>query len=109
MRASLPRLLAIVALSLTFAASTITIASAKGPGGGGGTPHGFSQGKKNWMEGRQSSARMEQRQKGWLGQEPPLATRMALTISSANHRLSSFISSGHCFLGKHGLVRLPAA
>lgn len=52
MRRSLPRAAIITALSLTFAASTVTMASARGgPGGGGGPPHGFSQGHKTGWHG----------------------------------------------------------
>ena len=62
MRRSFPRVALLTALSLIFAASTVTIASAKGPGGGGGPPHGFSQGNRlvrhgagvppGWSKGR---------------------------------------------------------
>ncbi len=52
---SVTRAAAIVALSVTLVASTVTLALAKGPGGGGGPPRGFSQGQKS----------------GWNGTVPP--------------------------------------
>ena len=67
MSASRPRLVAITALSVAFAASALTIASAKGgPGGGGGPPHGFSQGAKSgWNGGSVPPGWSKGKKTGW--------------------------------------------
>jgi len=67
MRTSLSRAAMLIALSLTFAASTITIASAKGPGGrAGGPPSGFSHGKKTgWNGGNVPPGWSKGKKVGW--------------------------------------------
>lgn len=66
MRPSFSRAALLGALSLTFAASTVTIASAKGPGGRGGPPHGFSHGKKaGWNGGHVPPGWSKGKKVGW--------------------------------------------